>query len=79
MIEVINRLKNKTFCTMEMCITGHSTDGKHIHSTWKNPGAFPHPANVVSHSFITRPVIHIPTAPATAKSIPSFPIHENEK
>jgi len=53
--------------------------GNSIHSTWKSPGTFPHPANTVSHSSIRQPVIHIPTMPAAAKSIPSFPIRIKEQ
>ena len=42
--------------------------------------AFPHPANIVSHSSIVRPVIRIPTAPTTANIHPFFPtwIKENK-
>lgn len=29
---------NKNISTVEMCITGHSTDEKRIHSTWKSRG-----------------------------------------
>ena len=36
-------------------------------------GAFPHPANAVSHSSMIQPVIHIPTAPTTANIHPFFP------
>jgi len=43
-----------------------------IHSTWKSPGTFPHPANTVFHSSIRQPVIHIPTMPATNKSQSAF-------
>ena len=43
-------------------------------------GAFPHPANAVSHSSMIQPVIHIPTAPTTANIHPFFPtwIKENK-
>lgn len=44
-------------CIMEMCITGHSTDGKHHSQSMEKFLTFPHPANSVSHSFIYRPVI----------------------
>lgn len=39
-------------CIMEMCITGHSTDGKHHSQSMEKFLTFPHPANSVSHSFI---------------------------
>lgn len=54
---------------MEMCITGHSTDGKHHSKHRKKPCAFPHPLNNVSHSSVTRPVIHSSTMPAIIRKI----------
>ena len=44
--------KQLDFCTMEMCITGHSTDGKQHSQPVEKHKAFPHPANTVSHSSI---------------------------
>ena len=55
---------------------------------WKTPftghgkaKAFPHPANSVSHSSMIRPVIHIPTMPAStaAPFIRPFPHAEKAK
>lgn len=37
--------------TVEMCITGHSTDGKRIHSTWKSTGL----SHILQTSFPTAP------------------------
>lgn len=53
---------SKKICAMEMCITGRSTDGKPIHSSWKGQ-PFPQPANKFPTTPTGRPVIHIPTAP----------------
>ena len=60
---------------MGMCITGHSTDRKHIHSTWKSTRLSNILQMLFPHSSMIWTFIHIPTAPTTA----IFPIHKKRE
>ena len=65
---------------MEMCITGHSADGKHHSKHMEKHRAFPHPLNNVSHSSVTRPVIHSSTMPAATDHPSSYiPVYHKKK